>query len=64
MLTLSAWAKKVKVSRQRANEWLKEGRIKAFRPCPGVILIEESQERPKPMTPYQRKHEEESIYTR
>ena len=62
MLTLTAWARKVGVSRTRANEWLREGRIKAFRPCAGVILIEDSQKRPEHKTPWQTKHDKESVY--
>jgi predicted site-specific integrase-resolvase len=63
-LTLTGWAKKVGVSRQRAQEWMLQGRIKFERPAIGVILIEENEPRPKPMTPYQKKHEEEEMYLR
>ena len=58
-LTLTAWARKIGVSRQRANEWLLAKRITAYRPCRGVVLIASETARPKPMTPWQKTHEED-----
>ena len=51
-ITLSEWARKNKVSRQKAHEWMTNGRIKVDRPCGGVILIEFNEPRPEKRKPW------------
>lgn len=53
-ITLSKWAEKVGVSRNRAREWAtsKPPRIKAENPTFGVWLIDENEPRPKPLRPW------------
>lgn len=64
-ITLSEWAKQIEVSRQTALLWFNSGRLPmAERICRGVILVDKKQKRPKPMTPWQIKHEEEKLYCR
>lgn len=52
MITLAKWAKKVGVSRQRAAQWVRDGRIPIERPCDGVVLINENTKRPLACKPY------------
>lgn len=53
-ITLSEWARRNKVSRQKAHEWMVDGRIASDHPCPGVVLIDENEPRPKKLKPWER----------
>ena len=64
MITLSEWARKVGVSRERANVWLKEGRIVVIRPCKRVVLIEKNHKRPVKLEPWHKRHETMSVYNK
>jgi predicted site-specific integrase-resolvase len=61
--SLMGYAKIHGVSRQTVYAWIAAKRIKAKQPRPGVWMIDEEEPRPKPMTPWQRKHEEDSVYS-
>lgn len=54
LITLSEWARRRGVSRQKAHEWMVDGRIAPYHPCPGVVLIDENEPRPKKMKPWER----------
>ena len=51
-IRLSTWAKKVKVSPQRAYQWFKDGRIKACYIADRVLMIQDDYPRPKRERPY------------
>jgi len=60
-ITLSEWARRNGVSRQRALFWASKGnrRIRVERPCAGVILIREDEPRPEPKLPWSNKKKAE-----
>lgn len=54
-VSLSAWARKIGVSKQIAHKWAKEKppRIKARNPAPGVWYIDENEPRPVQKKPWE-----------
>jgi hypothetical protein len=52
MLTISQFARKQKVSRQKAYEWVVSGRVPAENPAQGVYLIADTERRPVKMRPW------------
>lgn len=46
-LNATEFANKVGVSKQRVMQWIGENKLSCWKPCKGVYMIPEKQDRPK-----------------